>query len=297
MNKYLVFYFIALLLYGHTIALQAQSLSPVVIASGGSTYTAGGYSLDFTVGETLTATLSGGSNIVTQGFHQPSSAATTCAVKIWLEGPFNGSAMTNTLQTGNVLPTAQPFNNSPWFYAGTESVTTFPGNVTDWVLLELRTTISGGYTGNNLVAQRAALLYTDGTIHDTNGNAYVTFNNVATGNYYIAVKPRGNLAVMSANAVTLPNNASPYNFTNAINMALGPNQQQLVSGQACLRVGDFDNNGVINVSDFNLLQTHLIGGVNVYRTSDANKDRQVTTADFNLYRPNASSIGMFAIRY
>ena len=293
MNKYIIGYFMATLF---SIGLQAQSLTPQVIASGGSSYASGGYTLDFTVGEPLTATFSGGSNIVTQGFHQP-SAATTCAVKIWLEGPFGGAAMTNALQTGNVLPSAQPFNNAPWFYAGAESVVTFPGNVTDWVLLELRTTISGGNVGNNLVAQRAALLYTDGTVHDTNGNAYVSFNNVATGSYYIAVKPRGNLAVMSANAVTLPNNATPYNFTTAINMASGPNQQQLVSGQACLRAGDFDNNGIISVADFNLLQSQLAGGVNVYRTGDANKDRQMTVADFNLYQPNASAIGVPAIRY
>lgn len=52
--------------------LWAQSLSPQVVASSGSYGTGGGYSLSWTVGEmAATATLTGGSTILTQGFQQP----------------------------------------------------------------------------------------------------------------------------------------------------------------------------------------------------------------------------------
>jgi hypothetical protein len=49
----------------------AQSLSPSVIASAGSSFTSAQFSMDYTLGETFVTTLSNGSNILTQGFHQP----------------------------------------------------------------------------------------------------------------------------------------------------------------------------------------------------------------------------------
>lgn len=50
--------------------IQAQSLSPVVIASSGNFKTTGGYSLSSTVGEPITTTVTAGSYILTQGFQQ-----------------------------------------------------------------------------------------------------------------------------------------------------------------------------------------------------------------------------------
>jgi Secretion system C-terminal sorting domain len=51
---------------------RAQTLSPNVNSSAGDYYSAGGYSLSFTVGEmTMVNTVSGGSSILTQGFQQP----------------------------------------------------------------------------------------------------------------------------------------------------------------------------------------------------------------------------------
>lgn len=295
MKIYLYYLAILAVLPLHNTRIIAQSLTPQVVASGGGSFTAGGYTLDFTIGEPTVTTLIAGSSILTQGFQQPNAqSGTSCAVKIWLEGPFNGTNMTTALQSGGIIPLAQPFNTLPWQYNGTETVGTMPINVTDWVLLELR---SGVNIGGTLLEQRAALLYNDGSVRDVNGNAFVTFSSVAAGNYYIAVKPRGNLAVLSANAVTLPNNSTPYDFTTAINTAYGANQLKLVGGQACLIAGDADNNGIISVADYNRFQTDLVGGINVYRTPDFNKDRQITVLDFNLYAPNTSIIGVQAIRY
>ncbi|MBK6891230.1 MAG: hypothetical protein IPI59_05180 [Sphingobacteriales bacterium] len=290
-------YLLCLCLLGNILTLQSQSILPQSVNAAGGSYSAGGYSIDFSSGETVIATVSSPNNIITQGFHQPFTTSTGCAVKIWLQGPFNGTEMTTTLQTGsNLIPLAQPFNTLPWNYSGGESVAAMPVNATDWVLLELRTT--GGFTGSDLVAQKAALLYKDGSIHDISGNAAVEFTNVASGNYYIAVKPRGNLAVLSANLVVLPNTGTPYDFTTGINKAFGSQQQVLVGGQACLRAGDNNNDGKITVADFNRYQTELIGGsLNIYKTSDLNKDRNITIADFNLYLPNSGIIGAAAINY
>ena len=50
--------------------LPAQTLTPRVVASGGGFVSQPGFSLSYTVGEAVTATLTGGVNKVTQGFHQ-----------------------------------------------------------------------------------------------------------------------------------------------------------------------------------------------------------------------------------
>ncbi|MCG3166823.1 MAG: hypothetical protein POELPBGB_02606 [Bacteroidia bacterium] len=49
---------------------NAQSISPQVIASAGTHYTGSNAQLSWTIGEPVITTVSNGSNIITQGFHQ-----------------------------------------------------------------------------------------------------------------------------------------------------------------------------------------------------------------------------------
>jgi hypothetical protein len=61
-------------------SLKAQTLSPVVISSGGGFYNAGGNSLSFTVAEmTMVQTFTQPSNMLTQGFQQPEQLTTSIA--------------------------------------------------------------------------------------------------------------------------------------------------------------------------------------------------------------------------
>ncbi len=53
------------------IPLSSQSLSPEVVATSGNSFSSPNVQIDFTIGEVTTSTLSGGSNNLTQGFHQP----------------------------------------------------------------------------------------------------------------------------------------------------------------------------------------------------------------------------------
>lgn len=52
-------------------AAFSQTIANQVIASSGQTLESGGIVLDYTVGETITASLSGADFLLTQGFHQP----------------------------------------------------------------------------------------------------------------------------------------------------------------------------------------------------------------------------------
>lgn len=64
------------LLFGLTYNLHGQSISPQVFGSAGNYYAVGASSLSFTIGESLTTTLTNSNNKITQGFQQPSYMAT-----------------------------------------------------------------------------------------------------------------------------------------------------------------------------------------------------------------------------
>ncbi|MCD4729346.1 MAG: hypothetical protein K8R74_02010, partial [Bacteroidales bacterium] len=51
----------------------------------------------------------------------------------FLEGPFNGVDMDNTLNTSGLLPANQPYNVAPWNYPGAETVIGLPPDWVDWV--------------------------------------------------------------------------------------------------------------------------------------------------------------------
>ncbi|MEZ5197957.1 MAG: hypothetical protein R2764_16695 [Bacteroidales bacterium] len=47
-------------------------------------------------------------------------------VKVYLEGPFNGTTMNTVINERNNLPLTQPYSTSPWLYTGDEAVTVIP---------------------------------------------------------------------------------------------------------------------------------------------------------------------------
>ncbi|MCC7222919.1 MAG: hypothetical protein IT273_04280 [Chitinophagales bacterium] len=226
----------------------------------------------------------------------PPAVTILVKAKAMLQGCFNttNSLMTTHLQQNSILPTAQPFNTSPWNYAGNETMSAIPSNMVDWVLLEVRSSSDN----SQIVAQKAALLLNNGSIIDASGNpAGVVFNGLTNNaTYYLSLKTRHHLAVLGSNSVQLPN-ATPYDFTDTDQVVDGSQQLYLATPDiGTLRAGDMDNNGTITVSDFNLLQAQS-GQINVYNNSDCNLDRSTTVADFNLYALNISKIGVAQIRY
>lgn len=52
-------------------SIFAQSLTPEVLSTSGTTFTNATHQIEFTIGEVATSTLTAGGNTLTQGFHQP----------------------------------------------------------------------------------------------------------------------------------------------------------------------------------------------------------------------------------
>lgn len=210
-------------------------------------------------------------------------------VRAFLEGAYNGTSM----NTAAIMPTGQPFSNTPWLYKGIESLPNIPTTATDWILAELRS------DQNTIVARAAGVIYSDGLIKSIDGSDGLLFKGVqqtANGQYYIVLRHRNHLAIITPQPISLPNIIA-YNLTTSASAAAGANQLKPVSGgKYALRAGDINADGVITVADFNIYTTQS-SLINQYKEADCNLDSSVTVADFNRYISNSSFIGQASIRY
>ncbi len=207
-------------------------------------------------------------------------------VKVALEGPFDGSAMSTNLSVSGLMPLSQPYNAAPWNYVGSESIASYPANAVDWVIVELRSSRAGAADES-----KAAILTADGTVLDVDGTPQLKFSTVLPGDYYVVVRHKGHVDVMSGQVLSLSAAAASYDFTSAVTQAYGTNQQLLIGGSACMLAGDFDGNGVVTFADFN---AYLGSSSEIlfYNNWEVDFDGHVTVADYNLYKKNASAIGV-----
>jgi hypothetical protein len=170
--------------------------------------------------------------------------------KIFLEGPYSSGTMLTNLNSSGYLPLTQPYSGAPWNYSGTESVaagffSTHP-QIVDWVLLELRT----GTSASTTVARRAAFIKSDGTLVDLNGLDPVAFIIPDAVEYYIVVKHRNHLSLMSSVSMFLTDTTPLYNFTNSQTKAYGINpMENLGGGFFGAYTADTDGSGTINAAD------------------------------------------------
>ena len=225
----------------------------------------------------------------------PDPSFCTLYLNVLLEGPYiTATGLMNTaLNDNGLLPLAQPYNDVPWNYNGTESVAAIPPNVVDWILVEARDAAD-----NTIILEtRAVFLMSNGDVRDLDGTLGVHLNTIpANTDYFVVVRHRNHLDVLSASLIPFPN-IVPYDFTEPSNVSGGLIQlKDLGSGDYGLLAGDFDGNGVVTVADFNLYSTQA-SLLNIYVLSDCNLDKAVTVADFNHYSGNASAIGVTEIRY
>lgn len=221
----------------------------------------------------------------------------TFKATVALQGAFNVTLMNmnTTLKSNNIIPITQPYNTSPWNYTGNENVTTLndiPTNAVDWVLVEARDSANI----NQILETKACFLLSNGLLQDIDGTDGVNFTTLTNGKgYYFVIRHRNHIAIVSNNVVVVPN-TSTFNFTAVNNVKNGANQtKQLINNIYGMTSGDINADGIISVSDFNILTNQI--SMNGYLPADITLDRQVTVADYNKYSPNASFIGLSLIRY
>lgn len=220
-------------------------------------------------------------------------------IKVFLQGAYSTSSgtmntylrMGNNYGSTNLLPSAQPYSGSPWNYSGTESVDTsaHPSTAVDWILVELRSTASGSVVSNG---QAAGFLLADGSIVDTNGVDPIRFYNVNAGYYFVVVKHRNHLPVMTKDSIYLSAASSLYDFTSAgQGQAYGADtstylklpMNEVVSGTYAMWAGDVNANNELRynlASNDRVLILSKIGGSNI----NASVSNEYTPEDINLNR-------------
>ena len=208
-------------------------------------------------------------------------------IKVLLEGPYQTGAMTSLLPELGYLPLTQPFNTAPWNYVGFEKVdpnfyTAHP-EIVDWVFVELRT----GTAENTTIGQRAAFLNENGYLVDIDGVSQVSFFVPSTAQYYVVIRHRNHLDIMSSSPVDVNFTSSLFDFTSIGTNAYGTNAMKEVdTGIFAMYVGDGNNDGIINGTDFNVYSPLFRSGGAGYLGVDWNLDGIINGSDFNKFNPN-----------
>jgi len=204
----------------------------------------------------------------------------TVDLKVYLEGPYNGTNMTPQL-TG-VLPLTQPYNGSPWNYNGTESVSVIPADAIDWILVELRdaSTAAQAMSGTR-IGEQAGFLRNDGKIIDQAGNEWMTFDNTTINNsLYVVIHQRNHLSIMSSVGLTDNSGVYSYDFTTGSGQAYGGSngQKELSPGVWGMFGGDGDHDGNIGSGDKSA-SWETEAGTKGYLPSDYNLDVESNNLD------------------
>ncbi len=181
-----------------------------------------------------------------------------------LQGVYDSSTalMSADLNTLGLLPTKQPYAGAPFNHAGTETVsamlqeTTGNNAIVDWTLVDLRSSPS------SIVASRAVMLQRDGDLVDAQtGSANLHFAKVKAGNYYISVRHRNHLGVISASPVSLNNTAKLVNFADSTATVKGEASRLVAGKLAMLWAGDINGSNTLTANGPGNDVTSLLSGV------------------------------------
>ncbi|NQT27618.1 S8 family serine peptidase [candidate division KSB1 bacterium] len=193
--------------------------------------------------------------------------------KIWLEGPYDSSTqqMTTELWNTGFIPLTSPYSADP------VSVGSIPSNTVDWVLLQLRTQATG-----SLLESRSAFLRNDGRIVSESGAQQVPFS-LSSNPYYVVVRHRNHLDLMSGSAIPLSSGTSSLtDLSSNQNTVYNQGVKLLDTGKYGMYSGDANGDGQIKTDDKNDVWWDELGRGG-YFNGDMNLDSQVKTDDKNDY--------------
>jgi hypothetical protein len=206
-------------------------------------------------------------------------------VKLQLEGPQAGNTMRTTLNTQGLVPMAQPFASS-LSYSGSESLSSLPSDVTDWVLVELRDPDKPA----QVISQQAALLRKDGQLLATDGQEILTMAlpgeaDLPVRSAYIVVRHPSHLTVMSAVRLSLEQALTSWDASKSAAVhwdgtALGKNE----AGRYQVPVGDVNQNGTIDSWEANMVRNQLFE--QSYQANDLNGDGEINASDMRMLLKN-----------
>lgn len=247
----------------------AQSISPSVCNSIGTSFQTTYAGIDINIGEPITGPISNLNSQITQGLLQPNNF--TLDVKFYFEGFYTGNGFMDNSGLGGCL-----------YKVG---ASTNPDNV-DSVRLTLI-----DKTSHEPVETSFAIL-------QTNGMADFYFHGATEGSYYLKLSHRNTIETWSANPVLLTNEGE-YDFTISANKAYGNNMTETFDQMGwAFYSGDIANtgsvlggivglqDGIVAASDYTELENALYSTQTGYVQADITGDGIVESADYVLMENN-----------
>lgn len=198
----------------------------------------------------------------------------TIDMKVFLEGPYAGNGMMDyNLIDNDFLPLTSPDSST--------NVTSFPvidgKNIVDWVSVSIKELADG-----DVEQSCNAFLLNDGSIVNTTGEPSLPFFYTSDKDYYVVVKHRNHVEVISNNSYQISDdiqNPTIIDLTVAESL-MGIGHKELSDGNLALLTGDASGNGQIQNSDKNDFWSEEVGYAG-YLGADFNLNGQVQNSDKN----------------
>lgn len=214
----------------------------------------------------------------------PASPSCLLSIKVFLQGPFNGTNMHDSLRYNNLIPLSDPYPSLGYVHVSSSPQTTTSGvlsntgntSVVDWIVVELRSSASPStrlYTKSGLVRR-------DGTVTNADGSSPFIIS-APSGNYYISIIHRNHLGIMTHDALPISSSQTSIDFTLTSTPTWGTSGRAQVGSTMMLWSGNVNSDGELkyigsnNDRDYILL---AIGGstptdvITGYLREDVNMD-------------------------
>jgi agmatine deiminase len=204
-------------------------------------------------------------------------------LKVFLEGPYNGSNLNTNLTGLNEFPLTQPYQSLPWNYAGDESVSVIPPDIVDWILVEYRDAASSATaTASTVKGRQAAFLRSDGSVVALDGVSDLQHEIAITQQLFVVIYHRNHLAVMSAEPLVMAGGIYHYDYSDGESKVFGGSSghKEIISGIWAMAGGDCNADGLINLSDLSDIWLNE-AGLSGYLMSDPNMNTQSDNQDKN----------------
>ncbi len=204
-------------------------------------------------------------------------------LKVYLEGPFNGVDMNTDINSSGYVPLTQPYNMAPWNYSGSESVTTVPSDVVDWIVIELRDASDVAFaTPSTIVIQQSVFLKSDGSVVDLDGISLPYFSFSPVSGLFVVVWHRNHLGIISNFPLAETGGVYHYDFTTQADQVFGTlsGYKEIMPGIFGLVGGDGNSDGTINSID-KVSIWDVQSGNTGYIMGDYNLNGEVTNQDKN----------------
>jgi len=204
-------------------------------------------------------------------------------LKVFLEGPYQDNVMNHDLYDQNIIPTTSPFDG--------QTIELLPETgdefIVDWLHIELRLS---EYGESDEFCN--AFLLSNGNVVNLEGENSLPFYYTTGIEYYLIVKHRNHVGIMSAQKFTLSDdliNPVIVDLT-APGSIYGIGYKTSLNGELLMIAGDASNNNQVQNSDKNdfwLTQVNLGG----YLEADFNLNGQVQNSDKNDFWINNVNLG------